>query len=63
MLKQTGGSRAMAEAIALSRPEAICAYPITRRARRRPRVVAGADAAYGITDIIPVISASCFSQK
>jgi pyruvate ferredoxin oxidoreductase alpha subunit len=29
MLKQTEGSRAMAEAIALSRPEVICAYPIT----------------------------------
>ena len=29
MLKQTEGSRAMAEAIALCRPEVICAYPIT----------------------------------
>ena len=29
MLKQTEGSRAVAEAIALSRPEVICAYPIT----------------------------------
>ena len=29
MLKQTEGSRAIAEAIALSRPEVICAYPIT----------------------------------
>lgn len=29
MLKQIEGSRAMAEAIALSRPEIICAYPIT----------------------------------
>jgi pyruvate ferredoxin oxidoreductase alpha subunit len=29
MLKQIEGSRAMAEAIALARPEVICAYPIT----------------------------------
>ena len=29
MLKQTEGSRAMAEAIALCRPQVICAYPIT----------------------------------
>jgi pyruvate ferredoxin oxidoreductase alpha subunit len=29
MLKQTEGSHAVAEAIALSRPEVICAYPIT----------------------------------
>ncbi|OWW18759.1 pyruvate ferredoxin oxidoreductase [Noviherbaspirillum denitrificans] len=29
MLKQTEGSHAMAEAIALCRPEVICAYPIT----------------------------------
>ena len=29
MLKQIEGSRAVAEAIALSRPEVICAYPIT----------------------------------
>ena len=29
MLKQTEGSRAVAEAIALCRPEVICAYPIT----------------------------------
>jgi len=29
MLKQTEGSRAVAEAIALSRPQVICAYPIT----------------------------------
>ena len=29
MLKQTEGSRAVAEAIALARPEVICAYPIT----------------------------------
>jgi pyruvate ferredoxin oxidoreductase alpha subunit len=29
MLKQTEGSQAMAEAIALCRPEVICAYPIT----------------------------------
>ena len=29
MLKQTEGSRAIAEAIALARPEVICAYPIT----------------------------------
>ena len=29
MLKQIEGSHAMAEAIALCRPEAICAYPIT----------------------------------
>ncbi|MFO1146749.1 MAG: transketolase C-terminal domain-containing protein [Alsobacter sp.] len=29
MLKQVEGSRAMAEAIALCRPEVICAYPIT----------------------------------
>ena len=29
MLKQTEGSRAIAEAIALCRPEVICAYPIT----------------------------------
>ncbi len=28
MLKQIEGSRAMAEAIALCRPEVICAYPI-----------------------------------
>lgn len=29
MLKQIEGSRAMAEAVALARPEVICAYPIT----------------------------------
>jgi len=29
LLKQTEGSRAIAEAIALARPEVICAYPIT----------------------------------
>jgi pyruvate ferredoxin oxidoreductase alpha subunit len=29
MLKQTEGSRAIAEAVALCRPEVICAYPIT----------------------------------
>ena len=29
MLKQIEGSRAMAETIALCRPEVICAYPIT----------------------------------
>ena len=29
MLKQTEGSHAVAEAIALSRPQVICAYPIT----------------------------------
>jgi pyruvate ferredoxin oxidoreductase alpha subunit len=29
MLKQTEGSRAIAEAVALARPEVICAYPIT----------------------------------
>src|ERR1700676_2781256 len=29
LLKQTEGSHAMAEAIALCRPEVICAYPIT----------------------------------
>ena len=29
MLKQIEGSRAMAEAIGLCRPEVICAYPIT----------------------------------
>ena len=29
MLKQVEGSHAMAEAIALCRPEVICAYPIT----------------------------------
>ena len=29
MLKQIEGSRAVAEAIALCRPEVICAYPIT----------------------------------
>ena len=29
MLKQIEGSRAIAEAVALSRPEVICAYPIT----------------------------------
>ena len=29
MLKQIEGSRAMAEAIALCRPEVVCAYPIT----------------------------------
>ena len=29
MLKQIEGSRAVAEAVALSRPEVICAYPIT----------------------------------
>ena len=28
MLKQTEGSRAVAEAVALCRPEVICAYPI-----------------------------------
>ncbi len=29
MLKQTEGSRAVAEAVALCRPQVICAYPIT----------------------------------
>ena len=29
MLKQIEGSRAVAEAIALARPQVICAYPIT----------------------------------
>ena len=29
MLKQIEGSRAMAEGIALCRPEVVCAYPIT----------------------------------
>src|SRR5487761_138262 len=29
MLKQIEGSRAVAEAVAMSRPEVICAYPIT----------------------------------
>ena len=29
MLKQMEGSRAVAEAVALSRPQVICAYPIT----------------------------------
>ncbi len=29
MLKQTEGSKAVAEAIALCRPEVICAYPIS----------------------------------
>ncbi|MCW2306407.1 pyruvate ferredoxin oxidoreductase [Rhodobium gokarnense] len=29
MLKQTEGSQAVAEAVALSRPEVVCAYPIT----------------------------------
>jgi pyruvate ferredoxin oxidoreductase alpha subunit len=29
MLKQIEGSRAVAEAVALSRPAVICAYPIT----------------------------------
>ena len=29
MLRQIEGSRAVAEAIALARPEVICAYPIT----------------------------------
>ncbi|HPM67519.1 MAG TPA: pyruvate ferredoxin oxidoreductase, partial [Piscinibacter sp.] len=29
MLKQTEGSRAVAEAVALSRPDVICAYPIS----------------------------------
>ena len=29
MLKQTEGSQAVAEAVALCRPEVICAYPIT----------------------------------
>ncbi|MGZ5164783.1 MAG: pyruvate ferredoxin oxidoreductase, partial [Burkholderiales bacterium] len=29
MLKQIEGSRAVAEAVALCRPEVICAYPIT----------------------------------
>ena len=29
MLKQTEGSHAVAEAVALCRPEVICAYPIT----------------------------------
>ena len=29
MLKQTEGSQAVAEAVALCRPEAICAYPIS----------------------------------
>jgi len=29
MLKQIEGSRAVAEAVAMSRPQVICAYPIT----------------------------------
>ena len=29
MLKQTEGSHAVAEAVALCRPQVICAYPIT----------------------------------
>src|SRR4051794_7484436 len=29
MLKQTEGSHAVAEAVALTRPQVICAYPIT----------------------------------
>ena len=29
MLRQLEGSRAVAEAVAMSRPEVICAYPIT----------------------------------
>ncbi|HWK85475.1 MAG TPA: pyruvate ferredoxin oxidoreductase, partial [Caldimonas sp.] len=29
MLKQTEGSRAVAEAVALCRPDVICAYPIS----------------------------------
>ena len=29
MLKQTEGSQAVAEAVAMCRPEVICAYPIT----------------------------------
>ena len=29
MLKQTEGSRVVAEAVAMCRPEVICAYPIT----------------------------------
>ncbi|MGB5773158.1 MAG: pyruvate ferredoxin oxidoreductase, partial [Sedimenticolaceae bacterium] len=29
MMKQIEGSRAVAEAVALCRPEVICAYPIT----------------------------------
>ena len=29
MLKQTEGSRAVAEAVGLCRPEVICAYPIS----------------------------------
>ena len=29
MLRQIEGSRAVAEAVALSRPEVICAYPIS----------------------------------
>ncbi len=29
MLKQTEGSSAVAEAVAMCRPEVICAYPIT----------------------------------
>ena len=40
MLKQIEGSRAVAEAVALCRPEVICAYPITPQthivARRPP---------------------------
>ena len=33
MLKQTEGSHAVAEAVALSRPDVICAYPISPRPR------------------------------
>jgi pyruvate ferredoxin oxidoreductase alpha subunit len=33
MLKQIEGSRAVAEAVAMCRPQVICAYPITPQTR------------------------------
>ena len=37
MLKQTEGSHAVAEAVALCRPQVICAYPISPQTRSRVR--------------------------
>ena len=36
MLKQTEGSHAVAEAVALCRPQVICAYPITSQTHSAP---------------------------
>ena len=48
MLKQIEGSRAVAEAVAMCRPQVICAYPITPQALEViPAVLAGFAAGFG----------------